>query len=176
MLGDARITDRATSLWGPIKPATSAELHARIDRLAAVIRAGSGVPKPGKRIFDQHCARCHTLFGKGGKVGPDLTTFRRDDLETMLLNIVNPNAEIREGYSTSIVAMTDGRVLSGVVVEDDKNVVMLARQRRQRRALARSEIDAIKPSPNSIMPEGQLKSERPAGSATCSRTCEARSP
>ena len=76
----------------------------QIDRLAAVIRAGSGVPKPGKQIFDQQCTRCHTLFGKGGKVGPDLTTYRRDDLETMLLNIVNPSADIREGYATHIVS------------------------------------------------------------------------
>ena len=158
MLGDARVTDRATRLWGPVKAATSAELHARIDRLAAVVRAGSGVPKPGKQIFDQHCARCHTLFGKGGKVGPDLTTFRRDDLETMLLNIVNPSAEIREGYSTSIVAMTDGRVLSGVVVEADQNVVILRDGDGKELALARSEIDAIKPGANSIMPEGQLES------------------
>ena len=65
-----------------------------------MIRAGSGVPKPGKQIFDQQCLRCHTLFSKGGKVGPDLTTYRRDDLETMLLNIVNPSAVIREGYTT----------------------------------------------------------------------------
>jgi len=158
MLGDARITDRATRLWGPVKTATSAELHVRIDRLAAVIRAGSGVPKPGKRVFEQQCARCHTLFGQGGKVGPDLTTFRRDDLETMLLNIVNPNAEIREGYSTSIVAMTDGRVLSGVVVEADNNVVVLHGSDGKELSLARSEIDAIKPGPNSIMPEGQLES------------------
>lgn len=158
MLGDARVTDRATRRWGPVKAATSAELHARIDRLAAVVRAGSGVPKPGKQIFDQHCARCHTLFGKGGKVGPDLTTFRRDDLETMLLNIVNPSAEIREGYSTSIVAMTDGRVLSGVVVEADQNVVILRDGDGKELALARSEIDAIKPGANSIMPEGQLES------------------
>ena len=57
----------STRLFGPIKPATSAELHARIDRLATVIRAGSGVPKPGKQLFDQHCARCHALFGSAGQ-------------------------------------------------------------------------------------------------------------
>src|SRR5204863_3264 len=83
-----------TRSFGPIRPAASAELRARVDRLAAVVRAGAGVPKPGKRIFDRNCARCHTLFGQGNKVGPDLTTYRRDDLETMLLNIVNPGAEI----------------------------------------------------------------------------------
>ena len=115
----------ATKLFGPIKPATSAELHAQIARLAAIIRAGSGVPKPGKQIFDQQCARCHTLFSKGGNVGPDLTTYRRDDLETMLLNIVNPSAEIREGYVDHVVSLTDGRVLSGIVVEQDKNVVVM---------------------------------------------------
>ena len=64
-------------------------------------------------------------FRQGGSVGPDLTTYRRDDLDTMLLNIVNPSAEIREGFAGSIVAMTDGRILSGVVVEQDKNVVVI---------------------------------------------------
>ena len=126
LLGDPAInTIAVTHLLGTVKPATSAELHARIARLAAVVRDGSGVPKPGKQIFDQQCARCHTLFGKGGKVGPDLTTYRRDDLETMLLNIVNPSAEIREGFAGSIVATTDGRILTGVIVEQDKNVVVL---------------------------------------------------
>ena len=137
----------------------------RPDRPAGrVIRAGSGVPKPGKQIFDQQCTRCHTLFSKGGKVGPDLTTYRRDDLETMLLNIVNPSAEIREGYGSHIVSLTDGRVLSGIVVEQDKNVVVLRGSDGKDFVVARADIDAMRPSPSSIMPEGLLKDlERPAG-------------
>jgi putative heme-binding domain-containing protein len=156
LLGDADITAVATKLFGPIKPATSADLRGRIDRLAGVIHAGSGVPKPGRQIFDQQCARCHTLFSAGGKVGPDLTTYRRDDLENILLNIVNPSAEIREGYTTSIVAMTDGRILSGIVVEEDKNVVVLRGGDGKEAALARADIDAIRPTRTSIMPEGLL--------------------
>ena len=108
--------------------------------------------------------RCHTLFSKGGKVGPDLTTYRRDDLETMLLNIVNPSAEIREGFATHIVSMTDGRVLSGIVVEQDKNVVVLRGSDGKDVVLARAEIDAMRPAASSIMPEGLAQgSERPAG-------------
>ncbi len=156
-LGDARIADRAARLFGPIQPSTSAELRAEVDRLASVVSAGSGIPKPGKAIFDRQCARCHTLFGKGGKVAPDLTTYRRDDLDNMLLNIVNPSAEIREGYSTSIIATTEGRVLSGIVIEQDKNVVVLRGDDGKESAIARDEIDAIKTSPKSIMPEGLLK-------------------
>src|SRR5262249_1317183 len=122
LLGDPRIKELTTRHFGAITPSTSAQLHAQIPQLGREIRCGPGVPKPGKQIVEIQCARCHTLFGKGGKVGPDLTTYRRDDLESMLLNIVNPSAEIREGYTGSIVATTDGRTLTGVVAEQDKNV------------------------------------------------------
>ena len=143
LLGDAKVTALANQAFGAIKPSTSAELHAQIDRLAALIGSGSGVPKPGKQLFDQQCVRCHTLFGKGGKVGPDLTTYRRDDLETMLLNIVNPSAVIREGYATLVASLVDGRVLSGVVVEQDKNVVVLRCNDGKDVAVARADIDAM---------------------------------
>jgi putative heme-binding domain-containing protein len=157
VLGDAGIDERVARLFGPIRPATSAELRTEVDRLAAVVRAGSGIPKPGKQIFDRQCARCHALFGKGGKVGPELTTYRRDDIDSMLLNIVNPSAEIREGYLTSIIATTDGRVLTGVVLEQDKNAVVVRLDDGKELTIARDDIDAIKPSPKSIMPERLLK-------------------
>ena len=111
---------RARSEAGDVGRAPGADRPA-----GGVVRAGPGVPKPGRQIFVDQCARCHALFGKGGKVGPDLTTYRRDDLDDMLLNIVNPSAEIREGYTGYVVATTDGRTLTGVVVEQDKNVVVL---------------------------------------------------
>ena len=158
LLGDERVTTLATKVFGPVKPSTSAELHAQISRLTSIISAGSGVPKPGKQLFDQQCLRCHTLFSKGGKVGPDLTTYRRDDLETMLLNIVNPSAVIREGYTTLIVSLIDGRVLSGVVIEQDKNVVVLRGSDGKDVTLARTDIEAMRADSRSIMPEGLLKS------------------
>ena len=48
-------------------------------------------------------------------------------------------------------------MLSGIVVEQDKNVVVLRGGDGKELTLARDEIDAIKPSPTSIMPEGLLK-------------------
>ena len=99
LLGDSRISDAGDqAVRDRSSPPPRPSFTRRSTGWPPSIRAGSGVPKPGKQIFDQQCPRCHTLFGKGGKVGPDLTTYRRDDLETMLLNIVNPSAEIREGY------------------------------------------------------------------------------
>ena len=156
VLNDSHIEGLATRLFGPVTTATPADLRGRIDRLAAVLRSGSGVPKPGKQLFDRQCARCHTLFGKGGRVGPDLTTYRRDDIEVMLLNIVNPNAEIREGFATSIVATTDGRVLSGVILEQDKNVVVLRSEEGRETNLARSDVAELRSSSSSLMPVGLL--------------------
>ena len=156
LLGDPAINSTITHLWGPLKPVSTAEHHARIARFAAMIGEGSGIPKPGKQIFEQQCARCHSLFGRGGKLGPDLTTYRRDDLETMLLNIVNPSAEIREGFSGSIVASSDGRILSGVIVEQDKNVVILRDSDGHDAILDRTSIDAMRLAEKSLMPEGLL--------------------
>jgi putative heme-binding domain-containing protein len=156
LLGDAAITDRAARLLGATKPATRAELQSRIERLGSVVREGAGIPKPGKKIFEQQCARCHLLFGQGGKVGPDLTTYRRDDLDTMLLNIVNPSAEIREGFVASVVAMSDGRILTGVIVDQDKNVVVIRDSDGHDATLNRDAIESMRPCPSSLMPEGLL--------------------
>ena len=52
--------------------------------------------------------------------------------------------------------MTDGRVLSGVVVEQDKNVVVLRGSDGKDVVLARADIDAMRPAAGSIMPEGLL--------------------
>ena len=143
-------------MFASAKPVSSALLHARIERLAAVVRDGSGIPKPGKKIFEQQCSRCHLLFGHGGNVGPDLTTYRRDDLATMLQSIVSPGVEIREGFAGSIIAMADGRILSGVIIDQDKNVVVIRDTDGHQATLTRSAIDAIRPCPNSLMPEGLL--------------------
>src|SRR5262249_367987 len=107
-----RLTELVRKHWGELKPSTSAELQKEIDRLVKVGRSGSGVPKQGKPLFMNQCAKCHTLFGEGGKVGPDLTTYQRDDLETMMLHIVNPSAEIREGFVNYLVTTKTGRTVS----------------------------------------------------------------
>ena len=56
LLPDPRSTGVVTRLLGTPETVTSAEVHARIDRFAAVVRDGSGAPKPGKKVFDQQCA------------------------------------------------------------------------------------------------------------------------
>jgi putative heme-binding domain-containing protein len=154
---DERIAALAKKLWPELKPRTSEELRGEITRVADVVRSGVGRPKAGREIFRAQCGKCHVLFGEGGKVGPDLTAYKRDEIELMLLSVINPNAEIREGYQTRLVATSDGRLLSGILVEQDPQIVVLRSVEGTLMAIARDEIEEMSVAPQSMMPVGLLK-------------------
>jgi putative heme-binding domain-containing protein len=97
------------------------------------------------------------LFNQGGQIGPDLTSFRRDDVRSMLVNIVNPSLEIREGYENYVMITNDGRTLNGFLVDQDNQTVVLRDTEGQTTVVAREEIDEMHAIPRSIMPEGILQ-------------------
>ena len=97
------------------------------------------------------------LFGQGGKIGPDLTTYKRDDLRGMLLNVVNPSAEIREGFENYVARSADGRLITGFIADQDTNVVVIRGADGQSISLTRDEIDDLRASKTSLMPGGQLQ-------------------
>jgi putative heme-binding domain-containing protein len=143
--------------WGSIAGATTAEMQAQIARLSEVVRTGGGSPYPGKKLFTATCAKCHKLHGQGGQIGPDLTAYKRDDLANMLVNIVNPSAEIREGFETYQVVTTDGRTLVGFLVDRDNQVIVLRGADGQNITIAQDQIDEMARDRKSLMPENQLK-------------------
>jgi putative membrane-bound dehydrogenase-like protein len=142
--------------WGQVEGATSEQMRAEVTRLVQVIRSGQGDPYQGERLYHASCGKCHKLFGKGGDIGPDLTADKRDDLERMLLNVVNPSAEIREGYEPMLVATEAGRILTGFIVEQDNERMWLRNVEGQTTVIAREEIEEQRRLTRSIMPEGLL--------------------
>src|SRR5262249_10987737 len=107
--------------------------------------------------FKETCAKCHRLFGQGGDVGPDLTAYKRDDIPNMLANIVNPSAEIREGYETFQVTTVDGRIITGLLVDKDNKVIVLRTSEGQKITLTKDKVDEMTPERKSLMPEDLLK-------------------
>lgn len=142
--------------WPATGQPTSADMEARIRDLAAIVRNGTGDPYAGKKLFTAQCAACHKLFAVGGSIGPDLTPFRRDDLDSLLLSVVHPSAEVREGYENHLVETRDDRALSGFIVRQDKTVVVLRGLDGQDVVLPREEIVEMRPAGLSLMPEGLL--------------------
>ncbi len=153
---DERLASLIAKHWGSVEGATTAEMQAQIEKYQTIL-TDPGDPYPGKKLYMQMCGKCHTLHATGGKIGPDLTTYKRDDVRRMLLNVINPSAEIREGFETLIAVLNDGRVVTGFLVEQDPQSVSLRSTDGQTVTLSRADIDELIPQKKSLMPEGQLK-------------------
>lgn len=147
--------------WGRIQPPTPEEKLAEIRRLSNDLRAEAGNPAQGHALFTRHCAACHTLFGEGAKIGPDLTTANRQDRDALLLNIVDPNVIVRKEYLSSTIATSDGRILTGLVVESTADTLVLADTKGEKTRILRHDVAKIADAPVSLMPERLLSTLKP---------------
>jgi putative heme-binding domain-containing protein len=153
---DKQVSELAARLLPKPEPA-AAEFQKRIDEINGILKLAPGNPYAGEAAFMQRCASCHKLFFKGGNVGPDLTAYQRDNLGTMLPSIVNPSAEIREGFQYYTVETKDGRTLSGFFVDRDNQVTVLRGLDGENLILRASEIVELQPMGRSLMPDGLLE-------------------
>jgi putative heme-binding domain-containing protein len=110
----------------------------------------------GRVVFNKTCASCHTLYGEGGKVGPDLTGSNRANLDYILLNSVDPSYDVPEGYKAELISTLDGLLITGVIAEEDGTKVVLKTAEQPRVVIAKEDIENRKTSDKSIMPDGQL--------------------
>jgi putative membrane-bound dehydrogenase-like protein len=133
-------------------------LDQRIELVEKIALLGNGNPLEGKKIFHQagNCGKCHQMFGLGGAVGPDLTSYNRSNLRTMLLGIINPNAEIREGFESVTILTEDGRVITGFKIDDDANTLVLRTVDGQSQTIVKSSIEEQHLNKTSLMPTGLL--------------------
>lgn len=155
---DPALQELLEQIWPNTGSPTTADMEKKIRQLAGVIRASTGDPYEGRTLFQSTCAGCHKLFTQGADVGPDLTVYNRADLESMLLALVNPSAEIREGYENYSVETKDGRSLSGFLVEQDNRSIVLRGLDNQNITLDRSELTELQTAGTSLMPEGLVDS------------------
>jgi putative heme-binding domain-containing protein len=155
-LKDERLAELLKKHWPSLEGASTTEMQEQIARLAPVAQSIGGVPFEGKKIFMQSCGKCHLLFGEGGRIGPDLTTFKRDDVLHILTNVINPSAEIREGFEAILVVTTDGRTVTGFRADQDARVLVVRGIDGQNITINRDDIEEIIPQKKSLMPEGLL--------------------
>lgn len=153
---DQSVSELAAKLLPPASAATTAALRQRITEVETVLKRAPGNPYAGEAHFNARCAACHKLFFKGGNVGPDLTAYQRDNLGTLLISILNPNAEIREGYAYVDIETTDGRNLGGFLTDRDAQVTVLRGLDGQDITLRAADLRSIEPTGRSLMPEGLI--------------------
>ena len=71
------------------------------------------------------CLACHRIGGAGVEYGPDLSTYgRQQSLESVIVGIAKPSAEISHGYEGWRLVATDGTVIHGMVLSDADPVMV----------------------------------------------------
>ncbi len=163
-LGDSTVAELLTSAWGrsTALSATAEEQRERYLKLMTPDYLAQADLSNGRALYNRTCFACHKLFGTGLELGPDLTGSNRADLDYILGNILDPSAEVGRQYLVTAVTMQDGRVVSGMVMDENDRSITLANG-ELREVVAKSEIarDAkgefrIFRSTMSLMPPGQL--------------------
>jgi putative membrane-bound dehydrogenase-like protein len=153
-----QLSERLGKLWGEVR-ATPQARRDEMERLKAQLtteRLAKADRVAGKATFTKTCANCHVLFGQGKKVGPDLTGGNRKNLDYLLENILDPSATVAADFRMSVYQLADGRVISGVVIEQTDRTITVQSQTTPV-TIDRKEIEATQASNQSLMAEGILK-------------------
>jgi putative heme-binding domain-containing protein len=165
---DSVLNQQIEKRWGKIQPDSPEEKRNTINSLKLLLipsgtvgRETKGNFDEGEKVFQNTCANCHKLFGKGNSVGPDLTSADRKSVDSLLANIVTPSAYIRPEYVSFRAELKDDSVIDGLMVESTPSAITLLDRNNTKHLLAREQIRELRESAVSLMPEGLLEALSP---------------
>lgn len=131
---------------------------AALDALRRTAMNKGGDSKRGKAIYFSQttkCATCHKVRGQGGEVGPDLSLVGgKLDRTHLIESILDPSAEILQGYHTTVVETKSGRIYNGIVKSESSTSLTLVDVEGKAITVEPEEIESRAVSKTSLMPAG----------------------
>jgi putative heme-binding domain-containing protein len=147
---DAAVRTRAEKAFAAVRTASRAQALEKARPALSL----AGNPAAGAAVFARACAVCHQLNGTGSAVGPNLAAITDRSGPAVLTAIVDPNAAVEGRYTAYNVETTDGRSLSGLIVDETAAGFTVLQGGGLREAVARSAVRKVAASGLSMMPEG----------------------
>ena len=147
---DAAIAERSQRLLLESQSSTRKEI---VDHYRQALELQSEVGR-GKAVYVRVCANCHRRENDGHEVGPNLATVTNHTSEKLLINVLDPNADIQPGYQAYNVLLENGEVLSGLLAGETANSITIKLANGSTRTISRLEIEELRNSNMSFMPEG----------------------
>ena len=130
---------------------------ATVGTWATAVAEGGDVGS-GRRLFFHRsgpvCGRCHVVNGRGRHVGPDLSVIARSRTRRQLLeSILKPSQEVAPQFVTWTLVTTDGRVINGVIVYENRDKLTIEDVEGKQTELANTDVESRTPQKTSLMPE-----------------------
>jgi putative heme-binding domain-containing protein len=144
---DQRIKSLTSGLASP-----DVRLAELIKKRVSAFPTASKDPIRGKEIFTKNCAVCHQLGGAGAKVGPQLDGIGIRGVERLMEDTLDPNRNVDEAFRATTFHMTDGRVLTGLLLRQDGQVQVLVDGTGKEHRIGAKDFEKQSTSRNSAMP------------------------
>ncbi len=145
----------AQTLEDQLKSVPASQLAAQAKQEGDAVR--------GAIVFHQQqmaCSKCHTVSGAAASLlGPDLALPDKSVTDvTMVESVITPSKVIRKGFESVTAVTTEGKTVSGIVVErtPEKLVLRDASRLGELVTLMKADLDEVKDNPLSLMPAGQV--------------------
>lgn len=140
------------------EPVTQPELRRGGGRNPNPTPAATGNADAGRRTFfhvnSAGCAKCHTVDGRGGKVGPDLTNIARTmDRMKLAQSILEPSREMSPQFVAWTFELKSGKVLTGLILSEESEKLKIGTADGQTHDVTLNEIETRTPQSVSLMPE-----------------------
>ncbi|MEQ8790913.1 MAG: c-type cytochrome [Pirellulaceae bacterium] len=150
---DAKIRARSTELFADAIPADRQQVLADYQ----VTLKMKSDPTRGQAVFKKNCATCHRIGGIGVNVAPDIADSRTKTPAQILTDVLQPNRAIDANYVSYNVVDADGRVLNGLLTGETATSITLKQPEGKTVTLLRDEVEELRSSGVSLMPEGLEK-------------------
>lgn len=158
---DKELAELVTKHWGTLRTERNPAREKVVNRMRDFLSRTKGDPTRGAVVYKNLCGQCHKIHGDGVEVGPDITNNGRSTFDLLLSNVFDPSLVIGPGYNGVTVIDDKGRSLTGLLVEDSKERVVLKVQGGKQEVIPRGKIDKVEVSKLSMMPEDVEKNYKP---------------
>ena len=111
----------------------------------------------GKAVFGRVCSACHALDGAGHAVGPNLAALPNKSPQYLLAEILDPSRNLDSRYAEYKAVTRDGRVVSGLLAAETGTAITLRGQQAKDETVLRADLETLRGSGKSLMPDGLEK-------------------
>ncbi len=154
---DAAVKELAKQIFGS---AVSTNRQQVAQEYQAALKM-KGDSASGRQVFDRVCSKCHRIDGRGYEVGPDISDVRTRSREALLYDILDPNQKLEPKFTAYQALTVDGLTFQGLMASETPEAIVLRLAEGKEQTIPRKEIEELKASGTSLMPEGVEKDVSP---------------